>query len=361
MTRPNILVTNAHGKTGFATALQLRAKDYPVRAFVRRRKPLTAQLEKAGAEIFVGDMGDMATLNQAMVGIQRAYFCLPGIPNPLFYGVSFAIAAQAAQLEVVVAMGQWLSQPQHPAFATRVMNLMDAVLAWMPDVDVITLNPGWFADNYMAVLGPIAQLGLMSLPLGPGLNPPPANEDIARVIVGALTDPAPHIGKTYRPTGPELLSPDQIAAIFARVLDRPVRYMDISESMFLKAMQVQGLSPFMQSQLCYFSAEYRRNTFGLGGPTDAVLALGGRPPDDFETIVRRYVSHRPEAQRSLTRKAQALWSFAQILLTPTPDVAGYERSQHHPTVSQPAYSPDDVQWLASHSLTGAFGMTQAAG
>ena len=75
MTLPKILVTNAHGKTSFATALQLLAKGYPVRAFVRRRKPLTAVLEKAGAEIFVGDMGDMATLNQAMRGVQRAESC----------------------------------------------------------------------------------------------------------------------------------------------------------------------------------------------------------------------------------------------------------------------------------------------
>lgn len=36
--------------------------------------------------------------------------------------------------------------------------------------------------------------------------------------------PAPRIGKVYRPTGPRLLSPDQIAAAFAKVLDRKVTY-----------------------------------------------------------------------------------------------------------------------------------------
>ena len=39
----------------------------------------------------------------------------------------------------------------------------------------------------------------------------PSTEDIARVIVGALADPTHHLGKTYRPTGPERLSPEDIA------------------------------------------------------------------------------------------------------------------------------------------------------
>ena len=66
------------------------------------------------------------------------------------------------------------------------------------------------------VMAPIAQLGLMPLPLGDGLNAPPSNEDIARVAAAMLADPAPHIGKSYRPTGPELLSPKDIAGIMAK-------------------------------------------------------------------------------------------------------------------------------------------------
>lgn len=356
MTLPKILVTNANGKTGFAATLQLLDKGYPVRAFVRTRRPNTTQLERAGAEIFIGDMADMATLNQVMQGIQRAYLCLPGIPNPLFSGVSFAVAAQATKLEVVVMMGQWLSHPQHPSFATRVTNLMDSVLSWMPDVDVVTVNPGWFADNYMAILEPIAQLGLMPMPLGQGLNPPPSNEDIARVIVGALTNPAPHIGKTYRPTGPKLLSPKDIAQTFERVLNRPVRYIDISEKMFLKALRVQGLSPFLQSQMRYYAEEYRRNAFGMGGSTHAVLEVGGQPPEDFETIVRRYVAHSPTVQRSTGNQLRAVWNLLQILWTPVLDVEGYERSQYLPRVSQPTYALEHKDWVISHCSEDTFGV-----
>lgn len=359
MALPKILVTNAHGKTSFATTMQLLAQGYSVRALVSQRRALTKQLESAGAEVLIGNMADMATLNQAMQGIQRAYLCLPGTPNALFYGISFAVAAQAAQLEMVVAMGQWLSHPQHPAVATRVMNLMDTILNWMPDVGVVTVNPGWFADNYMAVLEPIAQLGIMPLPLGEGLNAPPSNEDIASVIVGALINPAGHIGKTYRPTGPELLSPSDIAATFSRVLNRPVKYLDISETMFLKAMKAQRFSAFMQSQLRYYSEEYRRNAFGIGGPTNAVVEIGRRPSENFETIVQRYVAQRTEAKPLLSNRLRALWNFSKVLITPVLDMDQYEREQDHPQVSSAAYSPDANIWLDSHNRAGAFGVMPA--
>lgn len=226
--------------------------------------------------------------------------------------------------------------------------------------DLESINPGWFADNYMAVLPIIAQLGIMPLPLGQGLNPPQSNEDMARVIVGALTNPAPHIGNTYRPTGPTLLSPDQIAATFAKVLERPVQYRDISESLFLKAMQVQGFSLFMQSQMRYFSEEYRRNSFGIGGPTNVALEMGGQPSESFETIVRRYVSHSPNTHRTLVNQLKEIWRFAQILVTPIPDVERYEQHQNIPKVSQSAYAPDDTSWMESHGTADTFSVVQVS-
>ncbi|MDJ0717649.1 MAG: NmrA family NAD(P)-binding protein [Prochloraceae cyanobacterium] len=355
MLKPKILVTTAAGKTGFATAMQLLEAEYPVRAFVRRRNARAMVLEQAGAELFMGDMANIADLNRSLIGVQRAYFCAPPAPNMLFHSMAFAVAAQDAKLEVVVGMSQWLSHPQHPAFATRETWLTDRILSWMPDVDSVIVNPGWFADNYMMVLEPIAQLGIMPLPLGEGLNPPPSNEDIARVIVGALTNPAPHIGKTYRPTGSQLLSPQEIAAIYSKVLKRPVKYTNISEKMFLKAISARGVSKFFQSQIRYYAEEYRRNAFGLGGVTNAVKEVAGREPEDFETITRRYVTQRAEAKLSLTNKLKAVRNFVQIILTPVPDLDKYERDYNYPAIAKSAYAPDFNSWMNTHSVEGAFG------
>ena len=349
MTKPRILVTTAGGKTGMPTALQLLEKGYPVRAFMRAEDGRSAILRKVGAEIFVGDLYDMADMRRAMTDCQRAYYCAAPSANAVYGGAVFAVAAQEARLEHVVALSQWLADPLHPSFATRQVWLTDAFLKWMPDVSVTINNVGWFADNYMYMMEPAAQFGLLPMPLGDGLNAPPSNEDIAAVTVGALIDPARHAGKVYRPTGPKLLTPQEIAATFGKVLGRKVRYRNIPDKMFHKALKARGFPAFLRTQLVYYVEEYRRGTFAAGAPSDAVQEVGGRVPEDFETIVRRYAAHQPDAVRSIGNKVRAALGFGKILITPAPDNLAVEREGGHVLISRPQFAPESAEWLASHA------------
>ena len=80
----------------------------------------------------------------------------------------FADAARDARLETVVVLSQWLVDATHLSIHARGKYLAGKIFEWAGDVGVITINPGWFADNYMAALEPISQFGLMALPLGEG-------------------------------------------------------------------------------------------------------------------------------------------------------------------------------------------------
>ena len=352
MIKPKILVTSATGRTGSAVVRQLLEKEYPVRAFVHRQDQRSEALAKAGADVFVGDMLDLRHLRQALTDVQRAYFVFPVAPNILHANMAFAVAAEEAKLEVVATMSQWTSSRVHPSLTTREHWLTDKILPWMPSVDVVKVNPGWFADNYFYVFEVIAQLGIMPMPLGQGLNAPPSNEDIARVAVGALINPAPHIGKSYRPTGPKLLSPEEIAATFAKVLGRRVQYRDISDKLLLKALKAQRFSEFAYSQLRSYVADYRRNAFGIGAPTNAVLEVGGREPEAFETIVRHYVANSSEAIRTMGHRLKAIRFFIKMLLTPAPDVDSYERRRDHVLLQEPEYTTESEEWLAEHTPAG---------
>jgi uncharacterized protein YbjT (DUF2867 family) len=358
-TKPRILVTTAAGKTGRAAAHQLLEKGYPVNAFVRKQDHRSEALAKAGAKIFVGNLIEPDDLRQAMHGVQRAYFCAPWTPEQLHGAMNFAVTAADTGLEVVVALTQWLAQPHHPSVATRQSYMTDRVFDWMPGVDSVTINAGWFADNYMAVLGTVAQLGVFPFPLGNGRTAPVSNEDIARVVVGALTNPAPHIGKYYRPTGPEILDPYQLAAVYAKVLKRPVKYQPLSDRMFLKALKVMGMEPHMMTQLRHYVEEYRRGAFEVGAPNDVVLEVGGSEPEDFETITRRYVAANSMARPSLANKVRAVGEFVKILLTRTPNLEAYERSRNHPLLRQPKYGLDYDPWLTPHSEVSAYGLSSA--
>jgi uncharacterized protein YbjT (DUF2867 family) len=354
--KARILVTGATGKTGGAVARQLLQKGYPVNALVRRQDHRADALAKAGAQVFIGDLLEPEDLRSAMADAQRAYFLAPWAPNQLHGAMNFAVAAADAHLEVVVTLTHWLAQPQHPSVATRQSYLTDRVFDWMPGVDTISVNPGWFADNYMEVLGTVAQLGIFPYPLGDGKTAPVSNEDVARVAVGALVNPGPHIGKYYRPSGPELLAPHQLAATFGKVLGRSVTYQDMSPRMFLKALKVSGMSPFLMNQLQYYLEEYRRGGFAAGAPNDVVQRVGGSAPEDFETITRRYVAANPMTRRSLANKLRAIAEFGKIVLARTPDLAAYERTQNHPLLKDPKYGLDYEPWRRSHTVPNAYGL-----
>lgn len=349
MKKPKILVTTSTGKTGLQTAKQLLENGFPVRALVHRLDARSDLLKTLGAEIQVGNLHDIDDVRLALKDVQRAYFCTPILRNALSASMTFAAAAQEHKLEVVVVLTQWLADPRHPSIHTRETWLSDQLFSWMPDVDVVTVNPGWFADNYMPALEPIAQFGMMPMPFGEGMNAPPSNEDIARVIVGALINPAVHIGKTYRPTGPVLLSPQDIAATFAKVLGRPVKYIDAPAWMFTKVARALEFPDFTTTQVLSYSEDYKRNAFAVGAPTQAVLEVTGQQPEDFETIVRRYVSASPLVERSAGAKLRAMGGLMKIMFSPSLDPEYYARLHDIPKLTGASLAIDSGKWLSTHA------------
>ena len=355
MASPKFLITGATGKTGIATAFQLLEKGCAVRAFVHRTDARSERLREAGAEVIIGSLEDMGDLRRAMAGIQRAYFCPPLDYGTLRRAALFSVAAQEARLEVAVVLSQWLTDPLHPAIHSREKWLTDQILKWIPDVGVVTVNPGFFADNYFVALEAIAHFGLMAMPLGSGLNAPPSNEDVAKVIVGVLTNPEPHIGKSYRPTGPNLLAPEEIAAIIGKALGRRVKYRNAPMKLFLKVAKSLGVSDYVIEALFWFLRDYQRNAFGIGAPTNAVLEVGGAPAEDFERIARRYVEAAPFRKPTLATRLRAMSHLAQGLLTPAPNPEAIARQLAIPRLSHATLAVDSAEWRASHSALGQCG------
>ena len=352
--KPKILVTSAGGKTGLLTALQLRELGFPVRAFVRSLDGRSRALEGAGAEIFVGDQYNLMDMRAAMQDIQRAYQCAPTAPNALHFNAVFTVAAYEAGIEHVVTLSQWLSSAGHPSLLTREVYLGDALIGMRSEMSVTTVNPGWFADNYLMVIDMAAHLGLFAMPLGAGdekKNAAPSNADIARVVTAALTGPDVHAGKTYRPTGPELLSPNDIADAMQRPLGRRVRYMEISERMMIKSLKAippSNYSVGMVTQLALYAAEYRKGAFAVNAPTDHVERVGGTSPETLEMVVRQAFERQPTLSRSTARSLGALAGFLRILATQPFDLKAAERSRDYPQLKNPTFVQDDPTWSETH-------------
>jgi len=354
-TLPRILVTGASGKTGRATAMALLARtDVQTRVLVRRDDSRARALRDAGAEVVIGDMGDPRDMHRALVDVQRAYFLAPVNNNSLDFALNFAIAAESAGLEHVVALSQWLASPNHPSVMTRRTWQIDRLLAWIPGVKHTLINVGWFADNYMPMLSMAAQLGVFPLASGAETSPPISNEDIGRVVAGVLANPAPYVGRTLRPTGPASLSAQQIADAFATVLGRPVRHVNASPQMLGKTLSVLMPDRFMQAQVLSYMRDYREGAFALGGPTDVVMEVTGQPAEEFTAIVRRYAAADPTARRSVANTLRTLAIGVRIALTPALDVERWHKENGVHFLANAETCMDAQDWRKSHAAPYAF-------
>ena len=349
MIKPRIIVTGATGKTGGVVVAELLKAGYPVRALVHRQDGRSAQLEAQGAEIAVTNLSDVERVAEALKDVQRAYYCPPFDPYMIQGAVAFAVAANEAPLEHIVSLTQWLASPSHPSLMTRQSWLVDRLFSMTPGVAHTIVNPGFFADSYLVTIGLAAQFGIFPWMYGDSRNAPPSNEDIARVAVAALMDPARHAGKSYRPTGPELLGAKDMAKAIGRAVGRSVRVVPTPTWLFMKTARMGGYPIDFMSNVRYYIKDHKRGVFELGAPTTDVLEVTGRPAENFEAIARRYAA-LPRNQRSFGNWVR---EFAQFMITPlTPgfDFNRYDRELHRPFPSEPQFTTDSEVWRREHTI-----------
>jgi uncharacterized protein YbjT (DUF2867 family) len=350
MIKPRIIVTGATGKTGSAVTTQLLKAGYPVRAMVHREDSRSARLKAQGADIAVADISDVERVADALNDVQGAYYCPPIDPYMIQGAVAFAVAAKEARLEHIVGVTQWLASPSHPSLMTRQHWLVDRLFSMTPGVAHTIVNPGFFAENYLVTIGLAAHLGVFPWMYGNSRNAPPSSEDIARVAVAALTNPARHAGKSYRPTGPELLGADEIAKAIGRAVGRSVRVMPTPIWLFMKAARMGGITIDVMSNLRYYVDDHKLGAFELGAPTSDVFDVTGSPAEDFEKIARRYAAQRRN-QRTFGNWVREFAQFMMAPLSPGFNLDRYDRELRRPFPSVPQFAPEGEVWRSEHGIT----------
>jgi NAD(P)H dehydrogenase (quinone) len=357
MIKPRIIVTGATGKTGSVVVSELLKAGYPVRAMVHREDARSARLKAQGAEIAVADMSDVERVADALKDVQRAYYCPPFDPYMIQGAAAFAVAAKEAHVEHIVSLTQWLASPSHPALMTRQLWLVDRLFSMIPGVAHTIVRPGFFADAYLTTIGLAVHLGVFPWMYGNSRNAPPSNEDVARVAVAALIDPARHAGKSYRPTGPELLGAEEMAKAIGRAVGRSVRVVPTPTWLFMKTARMGGQSIDLMSGVRYYIDDHKRGTFELGAPTTDVLDVTGRPAEEFETIARRHAA-LPRNQRTFGNWLREFVQFMLAPLSPGFNFDRYDRELRRPFPSRPQFAPDSKVWRREHAVIDP-GMTAA--
>ncbi len=225
-----ILVTGATGKSGSRVVKQLRAKGLPVRAAARH-----------GEQVF--DWTDSGTWDAALEGARSAY--IVQLDGTVLVRQFVERAVKHGLRRVVLASGRGIDNPN---YATDTSGILDGLLDSEAAVRESGLEwsitrPGWFAQNFSeGFFADYIRAGELRLPAGDGAVSFVDAEDIAAVVVAALTEDK-HNGQIYELSGPKALNLAEAVATISEHAGREIRYVPLSVEDYIAELVAAGLSP----------------------------------------------------------------------------------------------------------------------
>ncbi|EDT05104.1 NmrA family NAD(P)-binding protein [Burkholderia ambifaria] len=221
-------ITGITGQVGGALARELLAAGQPVRAVVRDAARAESWAER-GCEIATAFMEDASSLAAAFEGATGVFILPPSEfdPAPGFPEARKVIEAVSAALlkarpEKVVCLSTIGAQADEINLLTQ-RTLMEQALREMP-MPVTFLRPGWFMENAAWDVASARDDGVIASYLQPLDKPVPmvATADVGRVAAELLQQTWCGV-RVVELEGPRLVSPNDLALAFARVLGAQVR------------------------------------------------------------------------------------------------------------------------------------------
>ncbi|ARQ67951.1 NAD(P)H-binding protein [Streptomyces marincola] len=266
MTEQPILVTGATGKSGSRVVGRLRARGLPVRAAAR-----------GGEHVF--DWNDSGTWDAALEGVRAVYVVQVDGTRLVRPFVERAVAHGVRR--IVLASGRGIDDPDYARDSGGVRDaLLDSEAAVRESGAEWTISrPGWFAQNFSeGFFADAVRAGELRLPAGDGAASWGDAEDIAAVVVAALTEDG-HAGRTYELSGPRAVSSAEAVATISRVTGRDIRYVPLSVADYTAELVGQGWPPADAEAFADVIAPLRENRDAH--VSDGVHRALGRPPRTF--------------------------------------------------------------------------------
>ncbi|MFD5157020.1 NAD(P)H-binding protein [Streptomyces hawaiiensis] len=232
MTQPRILVTGATGKVGGAVVSQLHAAGVPVRALVRGEADFPE-----GVQAVRGDLGDPASLDTALEGVDSVFLVWPFLSAEGASDVIDAIGKRARRVVYLSSAGVGSEEEPGEAitmFHTELERLIEASgLEWT------ALRPTGFASNTLGWAEAVRTTGAVRAPLARLARPLIHEADMAAVAVQALTTDA-LLGARPLITGPELITQERQVALIGEAIGRPVRFEEVALDEAIVQMKAAG-------------------------------------------------------------------------------------------------------------------------
>ncbi|MFF0745819.1 NAD(P)H-binding protein [Streptomyces sp. NPDC004111] len=254
------LVIGGTGKTGRRVAEKLSAQGRQVRIGSRNGEPPF-------------DWNEPATWDAALAGVDRVYvtyypdLAFPGASEQVAAFSKAAVAAGARRLVLLSGRGEEAAEASEE-------NLKASGADWT------IVRSSWFNQNFNEsfFLEPVLA-GEIALPTGDAVEAFVDADDIADVVVAALTDDK-HIGKTYELSGPRLLSYSDVAAELSKATGRDIKFIPVTNEQYRAVLKENGLPEDFADLFAMILDG--RNAHLVHGVEEAL----GRKPKDFAEFAR---------------------------------------------------------------------------
>ena len=279
-----ILVIGGRSKIGSALLDQLGRRGASVRALARSSESSAAF--PAPIETVTGDLGDPASLEAAMQGVEQVFLLCGSTPDEVTLNRNAIDAARASGVRLLVRSSILAADPASTATFVRNHGESDAYLAQSGLAHVI-LRPNYYAQNVPeSVIPTIDGDGRFYANLGDARLSMMDTADVGAVAAVVLTNSG-HEGTTYDVTGPQALSYDDVASKLSSRLGRRVEYVDVPDDAARSALAGAGLGDWLADSLVSLFAQYRRSgTDGYAARvSDTVQQLTGQPAHTLEDLL----------------------------------------------------------------------------
>jgi uncharacterized protein YbjT (DUF2867 family) len=248
-----IVITTPTGAIGHQVLEHLLESGKPVRVIVRDPARLSAETRKR-VEVVHGSHGDINVVNQAFAGADAVFWLVP--PNPKTQSLAatyldFTRPACAAlkshgvkRVVAVSALGRGTAMAANAGPVTASLAMDELITSTGVSYRALTMPS--FMDNMLRQVQPIKNQGLFFSPIsGDRKLPICATRDIAAAAAKLLLDPSWSGEGSVPVLGPEDLSLNDMARILSEVLDKPVRFQQISFEAFKAGLLERGMSETM--------------------------------------------------------------------------------------------------------------------
>ena len=277
-----ILVLGATGTNGRPLVKALLERGARVRALTRDAKKAEG-LKSAGAEVAVGDPAALKTVAPALAGCERVVMLSAVSQQIPEQEGAIAQAAKAAGARQIVKFSANGADPKSRLVLGRLHGEAEEAVA-KSGLACTNLRPTFFMQNLLWASRSIKKDGMFRSNLGTARAAHVDARDIAAVAARILTDPfEDHARKSYELRGPQALSYDEIAAIFTRVLGRPVRYVDMTDDEHAQGMVKSGMPEWLAKAVAELAELARSGS--AGHVNDIVGRIGQKKPGTVEEFL----------------------------------------------------------------------------